>query len=67
MEKCVYLYGVDPSKLPSLTKGLIARNLAAKKLLKKLLDTPYSDRDDLRISRILEAIDRNTKLLNGEL
>jgi len=63
----MYLYGVDSSKLPSMTEGLIARKQAAKKLLKELLDTPLKDRDELRISHVLKAIEHNTELLSGDL
>ena len=50
-----------------MTEGLMARKLAAKKLLRELLNTPLNNRDELRISDVLKAIKHNTELLDGNL
>ena len=67
MQTTEYLYGKQPSELPSMDEGLIARINAASTLLNLLLDEPLETRDFSRLNSVINAINHNTAILEGNI
>lgn len=67
MKSTEYLYGKSPSELPPMDEGLIARINAASILRDLLLDEPLETRDISRLNSVINAINHNTALLEGNI
>ena len=67
MKSTEYLYGKSPSELPPMDEGLIARINAASTLRNLLLDEPLEPRDFSRLNSVINAINHNTAILEGNI
>lgn len=67
MQTTEYLYGKQPSELPSMDEALTARISAATELLTTLQEVPLTYRDFHRVNKVRESIEFNTKLLEGSI
>lgn len=67
MQTTEYLYGKQPSELPSMDEALTARISAATELLTTLQEVPLTYRDFYRVNKVRESIEFNTKLLEGSI
>ena len=67
MKSTEYLYGKSPSELPPMDEGLIARINAASALRDLLLDEPLETRDFSRLNSVINAINHNTAILEGNI
>ena len=67
MQTTEYLYGKQPSELPSMDEALTARISAATELLTTLHEVPLTYRDFHRVNKVRESIEFNTKLLEGSI
>ena len=67
MQTTEYLYGKQPSELPSMDEGLIARINAASTLRNLLLDEPLETRDFSRLNSVINAINHNTASVEGNI
>ncbi len=63
MKTTQYLYQLDPSELPSMREGLLARLNAAKSLLSSLIEVDLKHRDFKRIKDVMSAIEYCENLL----
>lgn len=67
MQTTEYLYGKQPSELPSMDEALTARINAALCLLDILQEVPLTYRDFHRVNKVRESVEFNTKLLEGSI
>ena len=67
MKTTQYLYNKDPSELPSMAEGLVARIEAAKEFLTVLQELPLLERDLKQINDVKNAIEHCTNLLEGNV
>ena len=67
MKSTEYLYGKSPSELPPMDEGLIARINAASTLRDLLLDEPLETSDISRLNSVINAINHNTAILEGNI
>ncbi|WP_169975896.1 hypothetical protein [Campylobacter sp. RM16191] len=67
MKRTEYLYGVSLDKIPSADEHFKEKIKAGEKLVRELLEAPYSERDFTRIDDVLKAIEFNRKVLNKEI
>lgn len=67
MKTTQYLYNKEPSELPSMEEGLVARIEAAKEFLIELQELPLVERNYKQIDDVKNAIEHCTNLLEGNV
>lgn len=67
MKRTEYLYGVSLDEIPNADEHFKAKIKAGEKLVRELLEVPYTEWDFKRIDDVLKAIEFNRKVLNKEI